>query len=889
MTRRAWRRLTAGLALLVAPSAPALAQTVCTPFDQPPGTVLRDAHGVPHIFASSLDDLSFTNGYVEAQDRLFEMEILRRAGKGTLSEVLGASQLEMDSTIRRDLYTAAERQAQFDALPAADQETLAKFADGVTLYICQERLDSSKLPAEYAALGFLPDDWTALDTVAAADFLIGVFGAFGGDEVHDAAFFFDVKSRLGRARAKRVFNDHFPLFDPQSPVTIPQLEKTFDDPLRHSTRPFSSRQLRVLEQYLPSLNAAAGLSSAEAQARAATEDLLGVRAARHHLASNAILVSGALTDTGNPILLGGPQVGYAIPSFFFEVGLHAPGIDAEGVTPPAGPGMVIGRTRDFAYTITSGISDQVDTYLEVLNPANAKQYLFNGAYEDMSCRTETFTVREPPPPAGSGGAPMTVQREFCRTRHGPVFFRDNRVAFSHAYAHRNLELLSAANWLRMAQATNLSQFKTLVDGESMSFNYHYADNAGTIAYFHAGIRPLRPNRSDARFPLIGTGAQEWQGFLPKDQMPGIVNPAQGWLTNWNNNPIRGWSSADVRELWGTEHRVQALQDGILHELGVDGRLSVDDVNLVMFQAAKKDEYAGGRGAFDGRPAVAGPFVALSAALDALPATDPDKASLMAGRDLMGAWINADTNAPMTAIKTGMAITRTVHGAPLIDLDGDGFNERNGAALYERWREILQHRVFDDELGRFVSPLVYDPAPGANTGDHGGGDTQDSVLLHAFSGVSPNGRRTINYFDDIRTPERETAAFQLVESLRQAMAELGDCLAPMPATCRHANHVNVFTSLGAAPNQTIGQTRGGVDRGSYNQIIELAPTLFSVNVQPPGQSGFINATLLAEIEASSGAQQRMIMDQAHLTDQLDIYERFEYKPMPFTMAEVMAAQ
>ena len=141
MTRR--RQLTIGLALLVAASAPALAQTVCTPFDQPPGTVLRDAHGVPHIFASSLDDLSFTNGYVEAQDRLFEMEILRRAGKGTLSEVLGASQLEMDSTIRRDLYTAAERQAQFDALPAADQETLARFADGVTLYICQARLDSS--------------------------------------------------------------------------------------------------------------------------------------------------------------------------------------------------------------------------------------------------------------------------------------------------------------------------------------------------------------------------------------------------------------------------------------------------------------------------------------------------------------------------------------------------------------------------------------------------------------------------------------------------------------------------------------------------------------------------------------------------------------------------
>src|SRR5439155_2724647 len=197
-------------------------------------------------------------------------------------------------------------------------------------------------------------------------------------------------------------------------------------------------------------------------------------------------------------------------------------------------------------------------------------------------------------------------------------------------------------------------------------------------------------------------------------------------------------------------------------------------------------------------------------------------------------------------------------APSIDTDGDGFYQHPGAELYERWREILQHRVFDDELGSFVDALHYDPAPGANTGDHGGGDTQDSVLVHALSGFSPNGKRTINYFDQIQTSLHETAAFQLVESLRQAMSELGDCLAATPTPCRHANHVNVFSSLGAAPSQTIGQTRGGVDRGSYNQIIELAPTLFSVNVVPPGQSGLVNAPLLAQIESQSGAQQRMTM-------------------------------
>jgi hypothetical protein len=373
-------------------------------------------------------------------------------------------------------------------------------------------------------------------------------------------------------------------------------------------------------------------------------------------------------------------------------------------------------------------------------------------------------------------------------------------------------------------------------------------------------------------------------------MPRIVDPMQGWVANWNNNPIRGWSSGDTRELWGTEHRVQALQDGILRELAADGSLSIDDVNLVMFQAAKKDCYAGGRGAFDDRAAVPGPYLALAAAVAALPATDPDRAALVAGSDLISAWVEADGAVSMTAIRTGSAVSRTVRGAPLMDLDGDGFAELPGAGLYERWREILQQRVFGDELGQFLSQLRYEPGEGNNTGDHGGGDTQDSVLVHALSGRSALGKRTQRYFDDVTTPGRETASFQLVESLRQAMAELGDCTAPSPVGCRHANHVNVFSALGAVPSQTMGATRGAMNRGSYNQIIELASPIFSVNVTPPGQSGHVTPLLLVQLQAAPDeAAQRQLLDAAHLTDQIELYELFRYKPMPFTMAEVLAAQ
>jgi acyl-homoserine lactone acylase PvdQ len=167
------------LLLSLIAAMPAAAQ-LCNPLDPLPATVLRDAHGVPHIFALDEDALNLTNGYVEAQDRLFELEILRHAGRGTLSDILGASYLEMDVATRRDFYTEAERQAQFDALPLADQRSLSQFAAGVSGYICEARLDPSKLPAEHAALGFLPDDWMVTDSVAVADYEIGAIGATRG-------------------------------------------------------------------------------------------------------------------------------------------------------------------------------------------------------------------------------------------------------------------------------------------------------------------------------------------------------------------------------------------------------------------------------------------------------------------------------------------------------------------------------------------------------------------------------------------------------------------------------------------------------------------------------------------------------------------------------------
>src|SRR3989442_8096888 len=159
----------------------------------------------------------------------------------------------------------------------------------------------------------------------------------------------------------------------------------------------------------------------------------------HRAASNAIVVGPGLSATGRPLLLGGPQTGLNIPSFFWEVGLHGGGYEAEGVTAPAGPGVLIGRGRGFATTITSGILDNVDTFVEFVDPADPERYLFEGKSVPFERRVETLKVAGQP----------DVQLEIRRTVHGPVFFldREGGMAFSRQAAFAGKELDSAASLL----------------------------------------------------------------------------------------------------------------------------------------------------------------------------------------------------------------------------------------------------------------------------------------------------------------------------------------------------------------------------------------------------------------------------------------------------------
>lgn len=902
------------VAAAVVPSTAAPGETV---------TILRDSYGVPHIFAADDVKGAFASGYAMAEDRLFQMDILRRAGKGRLAELIGdgealggQSGADFDVAIRRELYTEPERADMFAELERTDSDSASSFrafVDGVNLRIAEDLADPvRKLPSEFVALGALPQPWSVTDSIAFAAVGLSIFGAEGGHEVQNACLLSDLAARLdSEQEAQGIFDDLFWIDDPDAPTTIG--EGVAEWPNRVGR--FSEAQMALVRD--PKIAAAMCKAAAAQHAEEAAIDgvarrlgMSGLFAAGH---SNALVVAGRHTTTGNPMLGGGPQVGYSTPSFFWESGLHTPNYDSVGVNVPLGPGNIMGRTSTLAYTVTSGIDDQIDTYVERLNPDNLRQYGQPGNWQDMDCRTETFLVRMNPtsPPDSVDGLGIStddparskppvrpIVQELCRTVHGPVFFVDteNLVAFSHKKAHWLQDLKGAVTWLSLGRKTALTgpnSVEEALEGFPFTFNFNYASTDGDIAYFHRGLTPLRPDDTDPRLPLPGVGA-EWRiGSDGKDYVANsailttdgrkaatIVNPAQGYIAQWNNKPIRGWGGAgEARELWGPRHRVEgisreverliaagtpiALDEGGAdptaapdcfanddYVIGADPLGCVSSVNGIVRKAATSDVHV----------LTVLPFLARALVVQG---TAADSAEYRAYRE-MQRWSDA--------------------GGPILRNGSDTTYRSAGVAIYREWRNRLQHALLDDELesynrGMDLPPLI----DGSNEDDHGSYLSPDSVLYHVLThaseladpGVPPptTFAPSRDYCDD---PSQPTCARLLVSTLTETVAELTTTFGSADqSTWREPVIVSTISAQGAAPELTIER----MNRGSFNQLHDFgAGSAFrTFNVVPPGQSGMIDIPTLVASQVGD-AESAVAAGNPHALDQKPLYESWRYKPL-----------
>ena len=282
-------------------------------------------------------------------------------------------------------------------------------------------------------------------------------------------------------------------------------------------------------------------------------DRLGLRRGP---ASNAVVLGPGMTADGRPLLLGGPQMGYSVPQSNHEIGIHQGNLHVTGMEIAGVPWVPIGVTEEFAWTMTSGISDNVDIYVEIVNPENSGQYLFAGEWQPFDCRPETFVVR---------GAADIVQ-PLCESVHGPVVGTAPGVAFTRKTAVRQLEMQTYEAYLNIPRARSPEEIGATLSHLASNLNFLYADVRGNISYWHYGKIPVRAEGDNPWLPHDGSGAAEWQGFVPWDEMPHTLNPDQDWITSWNNKPAQTWNNSVFGfGNWGPVQRVDTLFN-LLEEL-----------------------------------------------------------------------------------------------------------------------------------------------------------------------------------------------------------------------------------------------------------------------------------------------------------------------------------
>jgi penicillin G amidase len=443
-----------------------------------PVTVRRDGLGVPHIQAASITDLMRAQGYVTAQDRLWQMDLLRRRALGELSEAFGEGALRIDKEIRELGLAGASREA-LELMPPDLRAELDAFTAGINAYI-----ERRPLPLEFRILRYAPRKWEPADTMAVGKLLA-----------------LDLASGWDGEAFRAVVGDRLPadVQDLLFPTLFPEDRILFASDGAPGAPPGG-----------PSAGLPPDLSRG----------------------SNNWVISGAHTATGRPLLANDPHLNLGVPSLWSAVHLTAPGIDVAGVVLPGTPGVTLGRNTHLAWGATNVHDDSADLYVEEFDPRDPLRYRVGDAWEKATVRTERIRVRD----GALSSSSHTVEHAVRVTRHGPMVEIQGRLyALRWTALERSCELPAFA---RMNRARNLDEFRAaaaLFPGPSQ--NFVYADVDGHIAWFSAGRLPLRRSGNGAR-PYPGSGSDgDWLGFVPFESLPQAVDPPSGRIVTANSRLV----------------------------------------------------------------------------------------------------------------------------------------------------------------------------------------------------------------------------------------------------------------------------------------------------------------------------------------------------------------
>jgi len=527
----------------------------------PDVTILRDRFDVPHVKAKTYSAGIWAAGWIAAKDRAILLTLARTAGCAAAVDAPGITAIGLIGqglSFVPSPQTEAEVAKQADALKAKGKEGRAvlrdidTFVSGINAYL------DAKTP--------LVKDWTRNDIFCLNSLKSQFLGIGGGDEARRSQFLGGLIDRLGVKKGWRVFNDLRQQKNNGSPTTI-------DGNFPYAPLPQNGRAGSVI------LDAGSfePRSSLQNSPMAST---LSQPVPRQQ-ASNTLMVTKKKSESGRPLMVGGPQIGYFYPGFTYEINMDAPGLKWRGATSAPFPGyLLIGRTQDFATTLTSASGDVVDQYVETLCEGDDHKYIYNGECRDMEY-FEAGTI---------SGKPVN----FFRTVHGPVIgyatVDGQRVAISSKRSSYGRDVVDLLFNRRLSNGSirNPKDFFDAAAQTPQTFNSFYIDNKH-VAEYTSGRLPMRHPQVDPGLPTKGTGQYEWQGFLSKQGHPQGVDPKSGLMVNWNNSVAHRFGSAD--DEWGragSAQRVDLLNRNLRAKRGKDGKWSMTDLVESMNMGATQD-------------------------------------------------------------------------------------------------------------------------------------------------------------------------------------------------------------------------------------------------------------------------------------------------------------
>ncbi|MBA3530479.1 MAG: penicillin acylase family protein, partial [Ardenticatenales bacterium] len=487
-----------------------------------PVEIRRDEWGVPHIYASSLHDLYFAQGVVHAQDRLWQMDFQRRVGLGRLSELLGEPTLKTDKFLRT-IGTGAAAQRDWATLSSESKAYLQAYTDGVNAYMAT----NPTLPLEYQLLQVEWEPWEPAHTLAWGKMMQWDLNGNWDEEILRA----QLVEQVGAERMALLMGD---------------------GTVSGSTTPISIGS--------PDLEALADILQMAGLGRSSGAGDRG---------SNAWVVAGSRTESGRPLLENDPHLGIGMPGIWYEIGLHAPGMDVIGASLPGVVAVVSGHNANIAWGMTNLATDTQDLFIERLDEAGTS-YEWQGEMLPLTVRREVIQVK--------GEEDVVI--EVKETRHGPLLNDvvkglSEPIAFQWRATMTPTRLADAI--LGVNRASNRDEFiEALRLWDSPAQNLMYADMEGNIGYVATGDIPIRP-AAGGLLPQPGwSGEWEWQGMVPFEEQLQSWNPSEGYLLTANEFPFPEDYPYYTGSAWAAPFRANRIRQ-MLEE---DSSLTIDDVQAM---------------------------------------------------------------------------------------------------------------------------------------------------------------------------------------------------------------------------------------------------------------------------------------------------------------------